>query len=118
MEFRYQLTVIGAFAQAIINKEVNNNQFEIAINQPNVKVSWQVTGIRQDPYAEKNRIPNSVPKEPQNVGKYLHPDAYNQPASKGIGYTDSNGSEVNSLRELKATEMKAAVPTTDGSLDH
>jgi len=51
MEFRYQLTVIGAFAQAIINKEVSNNQFEIATNQPNIKVSWQVTGIRHDAYA-------------------------------------------------------------------
>jgi hypothetical protein len=47
-EYRYQLTVIGAFAQAIISKEISNNQFEIATNQPNVKVSWEVKGVRND----------------------------------------------------------------------
>ena len=57
MDFRYQLTVIGTFAQAIVSKEVSSNKFEIATNQPNVKVSWQVTGVRHDAYAKKNRIP-------------------------------------------------------------
>ncbi|MBK6938319.1 MAG: hypothetical protein IPH18_16760 [Chitinophagaceae bacterium] len=52
-DFRYQLTVIGSFAQAIINKEVANNQFEIATNQPNVKVSWEVKGVRNDAHMQK-----------------------------------------------------------------
>ncbi|MBK9569083.1 MAG: hypothetical protein IPO53_03595 [Chitinophagaceae bacterium] len=90
MEFRYQLTVIGAFEQAIVNKEVSNNQFEIATSKPNVKVSWQVTGIRHDAYAEKNRIPNTVEKEAKNKGKYLSPESFNQPELQRIGYSDSN----------------------------
>ena len=45
-DFRYQLTVMGSFAQAIIKKEVFNNQFIIKSNRPNVKVSWQITGVR------------------------------------------------------------------------
>jgi hypothetical protein len=47
---RYSLTVIGVFAQAIISKEVVDNSFEIATDKPNVKVSWEVKGVRNDPY--------------------------------------------------------------------
>src|SRR6185295_9797953 len=50
-DFRYQLTVIGTFAQAIIAAEIRENRFKIKTNAANVKVSWQVTGIRQDAFA-------------------------------------------------------------------
>jgi len=75
-DFRYQLTVIGAFAQAIIAQEIAGNKFVIKTDKPNVKVSWQVTGIRHDAYANKNRIPNSVDKAGDERGLYLHPDAF------------------------------------------
>ncbi len=42
-DFRYQLTVIGAFAQAIVSEEVQKNRFKIKSSKPNVKVSWQVS---------------------------------------------------------------------------
>lgn len=48
-DFRYQLTVIGQFAQAIVQDEIQANHFTIKTDKPGVKVSWQVTGIRQDP---------------------------------------------------------------------
>src|SRR5262249_7385171 len=51
-DFRYQLTVIGQFAQAIVAKEIKENHFAIRTDKPNVKVSWQVTGIRQDAYMQ------------------------------------------------------------------
>jgi len=46
IDFRYQLTVIGTFAQAIISSEIQYNVFKIKTNKPNVKDSWQVAGIR------------------------------------------------------------------------
>ena len=55
-DFRYQLTVIGKMAQAIVDREISNNQFRIRTDQGNVKVSWQVTGIRQDDYAKAHPI--------------------------------------------------------------
>ena len=55
-EFRYQLTVIGRMAQAIVDKEIVNNRFRIRTSEARVKVSWQVTGIRQDAYARAHRI--------------------------------------------------------------
>lgn len=45
-QFRYQLTVVGQFAQAIVAREIENDRFTIKTNKPRVKVSWQVTGIR------------------------------------------------------------------------
>ena len=51
-DFRYQLTVIGKFAQATVASEIENNRFTIKTDQPDVKVSWQVTGIRQDASAK------------------------------------------------------------------
>lgn len=85
-DFRYQLTVIGDFAQAIIAQEIQNNQFTIRTDKPNVKVSWQITGIRHDPFAEKNRIPVEEYKKGDDVGKYLYPDAYGLPETTGIDY--------------------------------
>jgi hypothetical protein len=85
-DFRYQLTVIGDFAQAIIAQEVQGNQFAIRTDKPNVKVSWQVTGIRKDAFAEKNRIPVEELKQGDDVGKYLHPEAYGLPETMGIDY--------------------------------
>ena len=49
-DYRYQLTVVGTFAQAIVSKEVSDNRFEISTSSPNVKVSWEVKGVRNDEF--------------------------------------------------------------------
>ena len=74
-EFRYQLTVIGQFAQAIIAKEIEQGRFTIQSDKPAVKVSWQVTGIRKDAYAEKNRIKVEEDKPLIEKGTCMHPEA-------------------------------------------
>ncbi len=118
MEFRYQLTVIGTFAQAIISRKVQNNQFEIATNQPNIEVSWMVTGVRHDAYANMNRIPNAVEKESANRGKYLHPAAFNLPASLGIAY-DGQADRASSPTQTVPVAQKPqdAASQSGGSLD-
>ncbi len=86
-EFRYQLTVIGGdeqWALARIAEEINNNAFVIQTNVPNTKVSWQVTGIRQDPWAEAHRIPIEETKPKSERGLFIEPALYGQPADKGI----------------------------------
>jgi len=72
-DFRYQLTVIGQFAQAIIATEMKDNRFAIKTDKPNVKVSWQVTGIRHDAYANAHRIPVEEDKPASERGSYLFP---------------------------------------------
>jgi len=56
-DFRYQLTCIGGFAPVYIAQKVANNRFKIAGGPPGLEVSWQVTGIRQDAWANARRIP-------------------------------------------------------------
>jgi hypothetical protein len=87
-DFRYQLTVIGQFAQAIVGNEIQNNQFTVKTDKPNVKVSWQVTGIRQDPWANDNRIQVEEPKPQEEQGTYLYPQGYGQPESKGRDFQE------------------------------
>jgi hypothetical protein len=81
---RYQLTVIGKFAQAIVALEIRNNQFTIKTDQPEVKVSWQVTGIRRDPWAVANRIAVEEEKTPEDKGCYLHPELWGRPKEEHV----------------------------------
>ena len=83
-DFRYQLTVIGEFAQAIVASEVADNRFVIRTDKVNVKVSWQVTGIRRDAWAEVNRIVVEQDKPEAEQGLYLHPAALGQPPEKDV----------------------------------
>ena len=84
-DFRYQLTPIGAPGPNLyVAQEITANTFKIAGGTPNSKVSWQVTGIRHDPYAEQNRIQVEVAKPAEEHGKYLHPEVYGQPQSERI----------------------------------
>ena len=78
-DFRYQLTPIGAAAPDLhISAKVNGGTFAIAGGQPDLEVSWQVTGIRQDAWANANRIPVEVDKPAHDQGRYLHPDLYEE----------------------------------------
>ena len=86
MDFRYQLTVIGTFAQAIIAEEISNNQFAIRTDEPNIKVSWQVTGVRKDAWAQSHRIEAEVDKPPHEIGTYLNPIELGQPIEKHVDY--------------------------------
>jgi hypothetical protein len=83
-DFRYQLTVIGQFAQAVVASEVANGKFTIQTDKGNVKVSWQITGIRQDAWAKAHRIPNEVEKSEQEKGHYLHPELFGHTGEPSI----------------------------------
>ena len=85
-DFRYQLTVLGTFAQAIVAKKIKDNRFVIKTSTPNVEVSWQVTGIRQDAFANKHRIPVEEAKPEIERGYYLHPEAFDKPTERGVGW--------------------------------
>ncbi len=75
-DFRYQLTVMGQFAQAIVARKIEGNTFVIRTNKPCVEVSWQVTGVRQDTYANLHRIQVEEEKPLRERGTYLHPEAF------------------------------------------
>jgi len=83
-DFRYQLTVIGDFAQVMISEKVHGNRFSIKTNKPGIEVSWQVTGVRHDKYAEKHRVVPVVEKEPMFRGYYIHASEWGMPAAKSF----------------------------------
>jgi len=111
-DFRYQLTPIGEPGPNLyIAEEIQNNQFKIAGGAPSAKVSWQVTGIRQDVWANAHRIPVEVEKDPQDRGHYLSPELYGQPATAGIGYGDPAPPEVHKNKSLlHALADRSALP--------
>jgi hypothetical protein len=85
-DFTYHLTVIEQFAQAIVAEEVRDNAFTIKTDKPNVKVSWQVAGVRKDRWAEANRIVVEQDKPDKERGTYLHPEAFEKPQTLGASY--------------------------------
>lgn len=87
-DFRYQLTVIGEFAQAIVAEEISGRHFAIRTDKPNVKVSWQVTGVRDDATSRALDMQVELEKSGDERGLYLDPEAYGQPHELGIGYNE------------------------------
>jgi hypothetical protein len=90
-DFRYQLTVLDqgdtlGFVQVKVAQKIADNRFRIRASAPRVEVSWQVTGIRKDPYAEKHRIPVEEDKAGDERGRYMHPDEWARPADRGVDW--------------------------------
>jgi hypothetical protein len=101
-DFRYQLTAIGApgpnlyiaeeISDGITNYSGNssssdnnlNSHFKIAGGASGMKVSWQVTGIRKDPWANAHRIQVEEDKPDKERGYYMYPDLYGQSAENGM----------------------------------
>lgn len=87
-EFRYQLTPIGGSAPSLhIAEEISSNRFRIGGGSRNMKVSWQVTGKRKDPWARENSLPVEQEKAENERGYYLHPELHNQPEEKGLKWS-------------------------------
>jgi hypothetical protein len=99
-DFRYQLTAIGApgpnlhISEEISsdgvatttsysnsrssnsNKNNGSSRFKIAGGISGMKVSWQVTGIRKDPWANAHRIPVEEDKPAKERGYYTYPELF------------------------------------------
>jgi len=106
-DFRYQLTPMGAAFVPYVASEIAGNQFTIGGGIPGRKVSWQVTGIRHDAYANANRIQVEEMKPAAAVGTYLHPDAFGQPVEKGRSTLTAADSKPIARDAARAEPMKA-----------
>jgi len=83
-DFRYQLTPVGQMAQAAVTGEIRDNRFTVQTDKPGVTVSWQVTGVRQDPWANAHRLAVEEVKPEAERSFYLHPEVHGQPATRNI----------------------------------
>ena len=112
-DFRYQLTVIGQFAQAIVSRKLESSQFTIKTNAPNVEVSWQVTAVRHDPYALAHPLVVEQNKPGREVGYYMHPELYGQSEQKARMW----GIAPHKMAAMQQ-RAKARVPSTPGPATH
>ncbi|HFA49141.1 MAG TPA: hypothetical protein ENJ95_08995 [Bacteroidetes bacterium] len=84
-DYRYQLTAIGGAAPSLhISEEVDNNVFSIAGGLPGMKVSWEVTGVRNDPYFQDHPYQAVQEKTEKDKGHYYYPQGYGMPLEMGI----------------------------------
>ena len=102
-DYRYQLTCIGGFAQVYVAEKVKNNRFKIAGGTAGLEISWQVTGVRQDAYANAHRIPVEEVKSDKERGYYLHPDLFGQPEEKSTEWAR----HPEMMKEMKARRLQA-----------
>jgi hypothetical protein len=100
-DFRYQLTPVGRPQPSLyIGKELAGNRFKIAGGKPGGRVSWQLTGVRHDAYANAYRIPTEEDKPAAEHGYYLHPEVFGQPASKRIQVASRKASASDQLARV------------------
>ena len=84
-DFRYQLTAIGAPMPGLfIAQEIKNNSFKISGGKPGNKVSWMLTGIRQDAWAKANPLKVEQKKPENEKGTYLHPELFGASKDKSV----------------------------------
>ena len=85
-DHRFQVTPIGQLAMATVDGEVRDNAFTIRTDRPKVTVSWQVTGVRQDKWAEQNRVRVEEEKPEGERALFLHPEVFGEPESLGLPF--------------------------------
>ncbi len=105
-DFRYQLTTIGQPAQAWIASKIANHAFTIKTDKPNVEISWQVTGIRQDAWANAHRVSVETPKHGREAGHYLHPELYGAPEEQSVEWAQ----HPDMIKRLKEMRTKQSLP--------
>lgn len=102
-DVRYQLTAVGAAMPELhVKTRLAKGRFVIGGAAPGEDVSWQVTGIRRDAWAEAHRIEVELDKTGDQKGKYLHPVEHGQPASKGVDWEDRQRARTLSARVTPA----------------
>jgi hypothetical protein len=99
-DLRYQLTVVGTFAQAIVAEKVRNNRFMVKTSAPNVEVSWQVTGVRSDAAMITHPFQTERDKPERERGTYLKPEAHGQPEERGVEWT-RNPQLMQQLKQMR-----------------
>ncbi|MBA3715069.1 MAG: hypothetical protein H0W76_21860 [Pyrinomonadaceae bacterium] len=67
-----------------VTAKVRGNRFRVAGGRPGMEVSWQLTGVRRNAYAEKNRVRVEEMKPVAERGTYLHPEAFDKPGEKNV----------------------------------
>jgi hypothetical protein len=86
-DFRYGLTALDAAMPDLhVRARLEGGRFGVGGAAPRGTVSWQLTGIRKDAWAEANRIEVELDKQGEQRGRYLHPIEHGQARTRGVDY--------------------------------
>jgi hypothetical protein len=83
-DFRYQLTCVGGHSTVYVSDEIRDNSFGIAGGAAGQRVSWQVTGVRQDAWAKAHEFVIEEDKPEDERGHYLSPEAFGQDLTASV----------------------------------
>lgn len=112
-DFRYQLTCIGGYAPVYVASKIADSRFTIAGGTPGLEVSWQITGIRKDKYAQANPIEVEKKKTASQLGKYLHPELYGYGADKSLSPNPAANAELKAKDDaIRAATEALKKPST------
>jgi len=102
-DFRYQLTAMGQAAPDLhVKSKLHGGAFSIGGGNAGQEVSWQLTGIRQDAWADAHRIPVEEQKPAAERGLFLHPTEHGQAAAKGIDEVHNAAMKARAKKEAAA----------------
>lgn len=108
-DLTYQLTCVGGFAQVYVAQEVKDNKFKISGGKSGLKVSWCVTGIRNDAYERYHGFKAEEKKPANQRGYYLAPEAYGRPQTQGIA-TALNAKQTSDGRVIVGGKVQPQKP--------
>jgi hypothetical protein len=101
-DFRYQLTCIGTFAQAIVAERDQGQPVRHQDRQAQRRGVVAGDGRAPGRLRQAHPIRVTEAKIGSERGAYLHPELFGQPKTKGIGYAQASG--------VQPKPVKAAAP--------
>jgi hypothetical protein len=105
-DFRYQLTAIGGPAPNLhVAQEAHQRSFSIAGGAPGMKVSWQITGVRNDAWAKAHPMAVEVNKTLRERGHYIHPELFGAPPENSIDWA-RHPQLMQQIREMQLEEQE------------
>lgn len=111
-DFRYQLTALGSPAPNLrVKDKLTAGAFTIGGAAAGQEVSWLLTGIRRDAFAEANPMLVEEDKAPEQRGRYLQPAAYGLPPEKGVDWELIQRLRQDSLAPHSNTRSQEPEPT-------
>lgn len=104
---RVQLTIMEDnesedFALAKVIGPIAGNGFKVRTNLPNIKVSWRVEALRNDPRERRQERKDIIEKPFNRRGKVYYPELYGLGPESKVGYQEKRSTLV---------KMKAASST-------
>ena len=74
----------GAAPELHVAEEISDNRFRMAGGKAEMKVCWQISGIRRDLGAEANPMVVEEDKPEEERGRYIRPELYGAPEEQRI----------------------------------